>query len=46
MPETRVEAMYAPEMFAELPNSAMAIQSFDEMGFVIKARRWLDTFFK
>ncbi len=46
LPETRVEAMYAPEMFAELPNSTLAIQSFDDAGFVIKAKRWLDTLFK
>ena len=46
LPETRVEAMYAPEMFAELPNSMMAVQSSDEMGMVTKAKRWLDTLFK
>ena len=46
LPETRVEAMYAPEMFAELPNSTMVIQSFDEMGLITKAKRWLDTLFK
>ena len=46
LPETRVEAMYAPEMFAELPNSSLSIQTPDEMGFVIKAKRWLDTLFK
>ena len=46
LPETRVEAMYAPEMFAELPNSSLSIQSPDEMSFFTKAKRWLDTLFK
>lgn len=46
LPETRVEAMYAPEMFAELPHSTLSIQSSDGMGFVTKAKRWLDTLFK
>ena len=46
LPETRVEAMYAPEMFAELPNSSLAIQSPSEIGFFTKAKRWLDTLFK
>ena len=45
LPETRVEAMYAPEMFAELPNSTLAIQAPDEMSFYTKAKRWLDTLF-
>ena len=46
LPETRVEAMYAPEMFAELPNSTLAIQSPTEMSFFTKAKRWLDTLFE
>ncbi|MEO6025102.1 MAG: MG2 domain-containing protein [Burkholderiales bacterium] len=46
LPETRVEAMYAPEMFAELPNSTLAIQASEEMSFLTKAKRWLDTLWK
>ena len=46
LPETRVEAMYAPEMFAELPHSSLSIQSSDEMSFFSKTKRWLDTLFK
>ena len=46
LPETRVEAMYAPEMFAELPNSQLAIQTSEEMSFLTKAKRWLNTLWK
>ena len=46
LPETRVEAMYAPEMFAELPNTSLPVQSVDDMGFFTKAKRWFDTLFK
>ena len=46
LPETRVEAMYAPEMFAELPNMTLSVQSVNEMSFFSKAKRWLDTLFK
>ena len=46
LPETRVEAMYAPEMFAELPNTTLPVQSADDMSFFSKAKRWLDTLFK
>ncbi len=27
MPETRVEALYAPEMFGEYPNTAVEVQA-------------------
>lgn len=46
LPETRVEAMYVPEMFGETPNATLVIAQPSEPSFGERAKRWIDSIFK
>jgi hypothetical protein len=39
-----LSALYAPEMFPQLPNQALAVGEPDP-GVATKAKRWLDSWF-